>query len=292
MSSRLISPQEVIQARTGIDWSAISDTSGATAALETIEQTNVIDRASAWVARTCRQRLDATTDTETAQLGGTSTQTWVDRYGVLHFKTNYFPIISLTTLRWAVLALNSGALTWNTITASGVQILGDYPRVHRLEDFSQDWTWLAADGAMIQATYVNGWANAFFTSSIAAGSNVAITGLDTTVGFSVGDTPTIYDGSKTEVVTIKSIDSATQLTVTTLANAHDGTTAAIRISEVPMDVNEAVLLACMHFAKEGGTDSWVLGGGRGGTVTKTGKAAAQDPLATAREILKPYTRNR
>src|SRR5579859_4328057 len=100
MTQRLITSSELLEAPTGFSWADISE-NGTTAAIEAIEQANVIDRASSLVRGFLTQDPTATTDTEVARLGSGSVKAWVDTSGWLWFRTNNFPVLSVSSLQWA-----------------------------------------------------------------------------------------------------------------------------------------------------------------------------------------------
>lgn len=284
MSSRLITAQELLQAPTGIDWGTIGESSVA-AALQAIEQSNVIDRASSWVANYCVQKLDATQDLEQSILGGAYTKAWVDQNGFLWYRTDFFPILSVTSMSWGIASAGSAPTQFNALNAANLLTFGEFNRVNRVADFSQDWSYLKRGPGLLKILYVNGYPNMVSTAAIAAGNNVTLT-VDSTLGLttdltSIGSVLTIYDGISTESITVLSITDATHFKAN-VANAH--ATPGVGISCIPADVKEACLLACVHFARERGVEAFVMGGG--GSMSNTNP----NGLAEAEYLLQPYRR--
>ncbi len=289
MTARLITPAELIQAATGIDWATIAETPGASAALQTIEQQNLIDRASGFIANFCHQRLDATTDNEQDIVSGISTKTWIDGNGWLWLRTDYFPVLSVSAMSWAV--LGGGVPTYNALTPANLWIQGGGGfRFNRIADYSQDWRFARIGPLGIKLTYVNGWPNAILNNSVTAGSNKTLN-VDTTLGMTptpgitgIGQTLTIYDGVNTEVVTVQSVTDGANFIVPTLQFAH---AAGVRVSALPADIVEAMVLVCMEFARERGVDAIIMGGGQ-----SSAKGMAEgDALPKAEYILEPFVRH-
>ncbi len=293
MSSRLLTVTELLQAPTGVDWNTIAENAGAASPVQAIEEANVIDRASAWVSAFCQQRLDATTNSETARLARNMAKTWVDRDGWLWFHTDLFPVLSVSAMSWAQAGAGMAPANFTALVTANLQLYGDGGRVNRIADYSQDWSWLRTMTALIELTYVNGYPNAMLAANTPIAGSAVTLQVDTTLGMSatagaVGNTLTIYDGANTEVVTVQSVTDATHVVVTTLAHQHNAAP-QIRVSALPADVNEAMVLACMDFARERGTMAWQMsgGGGEGPSVTRPGTGGA---LEDAEYLLQPYRR--
>lgn len=258
MTQRLITALELQESPTGFSWSDISEL-GTTNAIEAIEQANVIDRASGIVRGYLDQDPTATIDTETARLGSGSVKAWVDNGGWLWFKTDRFPILSLTSLKWATVPAGTGGLTYNALTAANVLIYGEDFRLNRLIDYSQDWTWLRNTPGLIQAVYVNGWPNMALQATIGSiGSQQATvdttTGLTTTAG-AIGNQLTVYDGANTEVITVTSVDDATHFHAV-FANTHTvSATNPVGISALPSDLKQGAIWTCLAIARVRGEDA-------------------------------------
>lgn len=294
MTQRLITSSELLQAPTGFNWADVSENGTATA-IEAIEQANVIDRASAIIRGHLGMDPTPTTDTEVARLGGGSVKAWVDRAGWLWFKTDNFPILSLTSLKWATVPAGSGGLTYTALTAANVQIYGESFRLNRLIDFSQDWTWLRECPGLVQAVYVNGWPNMLLAAAIAAGSSVtcevdSTTGLTATVG-AIGNQLTIYDGANTEVITVASIADTTHFVASSVAHAHDPSATPIGISALPSDIKQACIWTCLGIARTRGTTDLKMDpdGGIQGFTPGAGLDKS-DAWEKAKELLVQYRR--
>lgn len=258
MTQRLITAQELLQAPTAFSWSDVSE-NGTSSGVEFIEQSNVIDRASAVIRGYLDQDPTATTDTEQAILGGGKVKAWADTSGWLWFRTDRFPILSLTSMQWATVPAGSGGLTFNSLTAANVLIYGEDFRLNRLADFSMDWTWLRDTPGIIKVIYVNGWPNMVLQASITSTGSQQAT-VDSTVGLSttagaIGNQLTVYDGANTEVITVTSIDSATQFHAVFASTHAVSATNPIGISALPSDLKQGCIWTCLAIARVRGEDA-------------------------------------
>ncbi len=286
MTSRLITAQELIQAPTGVDWGTIGE-SGIAAAIQAVEQANVIDRASSWIANYCTQRLDCTTDNEESILGGSYTKCWTDKNGYLWYRTDFFPILSISSMSWGQAGAGSAPTAFNQLNVANLLTFGEFNRINRVADFSQNWSGLKWAPGLIKITYVNGYPNMVSTAAFAAGNNINIA-VDSSLGCTItpgaiGNVLTIYDGALTETASVVAVPDATHITLDTVDNAH--ATPGVGISAIPGDVKEAAILACVHFARERGVEAFVMGGAP--SVAGNSKSEA---LAEAEYMLQPYKR--
>lgn len=295
MSTRLVTVNELLQAPTGIDWASINEASTASAA-EIVEQSNIIDRASSWVSNYIYgrdARCDATTDTETARLARNHTKAYVDNDGWLWFRTDMYPILSVSSMQWAVAGAGDSPATYNALTTANLQIYGEGYRTNRIADYSQDWSFLAGYG-LIKTTYVNGWPNATLSATANSSASTTTLTVDTTLGMSavagaIGNTLTIYDGANTEVVTVSSVTDGTHVVVSSLANAHTPSSSnVVGISALPFDIKWGTIMACVHFARERGADAVVMQSS--GNLSMTPKSPRGNALDEAKEYLKPFRR--
>lgn len=263
MTTRLITPDELLEAPTGFDWGSVAESAGATTGTQTAELNRIIDRASNWASRYVYNsqdaRLCASTDTETARIAPGVTKAWVDNTGWLWFRTAFFPILSITQAQWALAPAGTqfSTIQYNALTTANLLDYGEGTRKRRIVDFSQDWTFLRM-GALVNFIYVNGWPNAVLTAPITAGANVNVP-IDDSTGFTatpgtpqIGKVATIFDADKTEQVTVTAVPDATHVTLASVANAH---AAGVGLSAVPPEMKWAVVLACLHFARIRGTDA-------------------------------------
>jgi len=292
MTQRLITALELQESPTGFSWSDISEL-GTTSAIEAIEQANVIDRASGIVRGYLDQDPTATVDTEVARLGSGSVKAWVDTSGWLWFKTDRFPVLSVTSLQWATVPAGAGGLTYNSLNAANVQIYGEDFRLNRLVDFSQDWTWLRNTPGLIKGVYVNGWPNMLLQAGIVAGGAISVP-VDTTTGLStvagaIGNQLTIYDGANTEVITVASIVDATHFTAA-IANAHTpSATNPVGISALPSDMKQGAIWTCLAIARVRGEDA-VQMDSSGNVHGTTGSGFDGDAWAKAEYVLQRFRR--
>ena len=301
MTARLITAQELLEAPTGIDWGSISESGVAGTAA--IEQLNILDTVSAWIANEVEQPLGlhATTQTERGYVGRAAHQgakAFVTSRGALVFRCDTLPICTITTLQFG---FYPGPITYTSIDPTQSTIIrGSYPQVWKIEDYSQDWTTFQFGGSTIsptagaqmevKLTYVSGWPNAILQANATAGSNVSLT-VDSTLGMATApyatgqdnSTLTIYDGVNQEVVTVQSITDTTHVVVNTLAHNHSS---GVRISSMPGDIRQAAIFAAMHLARERGVDALVMGETR--AASKESQPDLPDELA--RILLSPYMR--
>ena len=295
MSTRLITPNELIEAPTGFDWNDVAESVGADSAVEAIEQLRVIDRASAWASSYLFRRpsrIDATTDLETARVARGMTKCWVDRDGWLWFLADIFPVLSVVSMQWALAPAGSGTLTYNALNVANLQLYGEGFRVRRIADLSQDWTWLKATGALVQLQHVNGWPNAVLAGALSSGGSQTAA-VDTTLGMTptpgptgIGATLYIPDGAASETVQVQSVTDSGHVVLASVANAH---AAGVGLTAVPPDIRWAVTLACLHFGRIRGTDSVTFVSGGGGTQ-HTSLKEESDALAEAEALLDDYRR--
>ena len=294
MTTRLITAEELLSAPTGFDWADTAESIGASGAIEAIEQLRVIERASAWASKYCFGnigRLDATTDTETARLVSGMLKAFVDNQGWLWMRTDYFPILSVSSVQWAIATAGVGTPTFNALDVTKLQIYGEGFRLQRIADLSQDWTWLRW-GSLVKWTYVNGWPNAMLSAdmpsqSYPASVNVAVDtslGMTATAG-AIGNSLEIYDGAQSEIVTVTAVPDATHFTASFQYQHFLG----VGISALPSDVKEAVIFACLHFSRQRGTDAVTFVGG-GGAPEPARMAGMSDALAEAEALLDGYRR--
>ena len=292
MATRLITPEELLEAPTGFDWNDVADNVNAGSPLEAIEQLRVIDRASdeacRYIFNSVDARIDATSDTETRRIGGINTNAWVENTGYLVFRTSFFPILAVTALQWAPwpAGVRFGDLQFNALDATKVLVFGEGTRKRRIIDTTMDYTFLRFGGA-VQATYTNGWPNATLTNSVTAGPNVSLP-VDTSVGFApagsgqpqnIGATAAIFDGANTETVTITTVPDGTHVQVATLQFNH---AANVGISAVPPNIKLGVAWAATHFARFRGSDAVTFIGSGGGQKRST--AQPMDAMQEAHDL--------
>lgn len=291
MATRLITPEELLEAPTGFDWADVADNVNAGSPLEAIEQLRVIDRASdeacRYIFNSVDARIDATSDTETRRVGNVNTNAYVDKDSFLVFRTSFFPILAVTAMQWAIwpAGVAFGNLNFIALDPTKVLIFGEGTRKRRIIDSSQDWTMLRG-GAAVQSTYTNGWPNAVLTGPVVAGSSVSLP-VDTSVGFGIptapqgiGLTATIFDGVNTEVVSIPvTPPDATHIVVPTLQFNH---AAGVGISSVPPNLKLGVAWACTHFARFRGSDAVTFIGSSGAQRRQT--AQPMDALQEAHDM--------
>lgn len=292
MSNRLISVDELLQFSSGVDWATVAEDAGASDPRQFIEQSNMIDRASAWAANFCEQPqqgtaaggLHATTQTEIARVNRSphlGCKVWVDRDGFLNFKTDSLPVLSVTASSWSYLTVPQA---FNSIPAANWWIEGQYPQRYHLVESSQDWTFVQQSPCLVSVTYISGWCNAVLTAAAVAGATSL--SVDSSLGAAVGDQLVVFDGAGFEQLTVTAVPDATHLTVSALAHAHQ---VGVPVTEVPYDIRHAVLLAVTWAAKHPRGSEALEMHGVGGSIA--GGLGSGEELAEAENLLLPFRRN-
>lgn len=219
-----ITASEYRSAGTAVDTSALIP--GGTDQQQTVALCRRIIQASQWANEICDQTLAATVDIETRD------RNIVKSSGNIVIPLKYWPVlevqgVSLGYTPASLAAVSDSSNFW----MSGRKILtvptSSYP------------------GASLhsQVTYVNGWGNSILATSTTAGATSLH--LDSTLGFYVGRTYTIYDSENgDENFTVTSVTANTN-TIGTSVLLYDHTlpTApdAISVSGMPPSVKNAVV---------------------------------------------------
>lgn len=305
MSNLLVSPDELLEFASGVDWATVADNASFSDPRQAIEQSRMIARASAWAANFCEQPqrgqqvggLHASTQTETARTLRSAypgCKTWISRDGWLHWRADTLPLLGahlqpcpgILSSQWGYLAV---PVSWVPIPPGNWYVDGQYPQVRHLIEASHDWTWLRQVPALVQVTYTSGWLNAVLTGStgITAGTGVSAL-VDSSLGALAGDVVHIVDGSASEDVVVTSAPDATHLVLARVANAHlPGT----MLTAVPDDIRHAVLLACTWAAKHPrGSAVLEMAGVSEHNAPLSGGLRSDDEMASAENLLEPYVR--
>jgi hypothetical protein len=298
LTTRLITAGELMQAPTAIDWNTLAEDAGSADARQALEQGFLIDSVSSWVGEYCGMPLGlhASSQTEQAPIdraGKFPAKALVDGDGNLHFWADTLPVVSVTSGQWAYLTTNMaytpivpGAALPNVSGASWV-LWGKYPHQREIEIFDQNYEALKHQRAIVQLTYVSGWANAqVVNGTYAAGSNVVFV-VDSTLGMTVGQTLYLFDNAVSETVTVVSIGDATHVTVANTANTHTVTSAsAVTLSAIPYEVKLATIWACAGLARVRGSQAYEMRTDSAGAVAKAG--GEQELIELAEYLLGPY----
>ena len=275
---------EYKQAPTAID---IDDlVGGGDAAINDQELANVIARASSWIDSYCGQVLASTTDTE-------ALRATVDRRGFLKIHPRYWPVTEVVSLSYGTLPTLMASVDisgiWIEPEAIVFPIQGLTTSFLGPIQFSGNYS--ASQEQFVSLTYVNGYANAALSASVAA-TATALPVNDLT-GFTPGMRFEVYDGASTEILTVATTFSVTQgpgnlpLAFAT-SYAHAKT---ISVSALPPSVKQAAIYVTSALLKARGNASMVMQTLTPSQIQTSNPSAAGD-LAAAWEILKPFRRIR
>ena len=275
---------EYKQAPTAID---IDDlVGGGDAAINDQELANVIARASSWIDSYCGQVLASTTDTE-------ALRATVDRRGFLKIHPRYWPVTEVVSLSYGTLPTLMASVDisgiWIEPEAIVFPIQGLTTSFMGPIQFSGNYS--ASQEQFVSLTYVNGYANAALSASVAA--SVTSLPLNDLTGFTPGMRFEVYDGASTEILTVATTFTVAQgpgnlPLASTTAYAHAKT---ISVSALPPSVKQAAIYVTSALLKARGNASMVMQTLTPSQIQTSNPSAAGD-LASAWEILKPFRRIR
>lgn len=310
MSTPYVTPELLLQAPTGVDWSSIPPggiRSGVTPQQNTSEVANICQRATALVDRCCRQPLRATIDTLPLYGPGV-------RVGVPRGRGNQ-PVTLIMT-RWPVLevlsvqyAQNCLPYAWDT-APSGIAVpayppagvygssapaaAGEGGQAVKLAAGYIDWRY-GPGGFAILVQYVNGWPHCGMTEAAELGDEMLsvddCTGWVITPAFpggASGATGTVYDAGNQEVIQVTAASATSGPGTLTLASplayAH---AAGVMVSTMPQTVGWAAILYACDIAMERGATATTISEVPGRAVAQAeGQGGAGTPSSWADAILK------
>lgn len=279
-----ITVAEYKQAPTSVD---VDDfVGGGSLALNDVELSNVITRASSWIDTHCGQVLAATQDTD-------SFRARVSRDGFLRLHTRFFPIIGVVSASYG-----SNPLQMNTIdvtTGFIEQMSVTFPLQSLTSSFmgtlqfSNVYSPLAEQ--FVTITYTNGYANAVLSANSVVGAT-SITVSDRT-GFQPGTRFTVFDGINTEQLTVaSSYTPATGAGTVALASAATlAHTSGVSVSALPAAVKQAAIYMTNVILKSRGNSALVMQGLTPSAIEGTNPNVSND-YAMACDLLKPFRRMR
>jgi hypothetical protein len=285
-STPYLTVAEYKQAPTAIDYdNLVSASSDPT--VQDAELANVIARASSAMDVYCNQILGSTTDIEQQR-----TRLRPDGMIAVHCKN--FPIIELLSFAYGVTP--NDLITYTDPSQGWIEdqsIILPYSTINTSYSsqgplqFGMPAT--PRSPVFCRYTYVNGYP----TTLLAASSSASATTLQlsNTIGIIAGTQMTIYDGSKTENVTVNTVTDATHVTLTVgTLYAHSS---GVSISALPPAVKEAAILMTTAFLKVRGDNSMVMD--VLSSPTRMGGHDTQkisSDMGLAKELLKPFRRIR
>lgn len=285
-STPYLTIDEYKDAPTAIDYTALVVGSLDPAAQDA-ELANVIARASSWIDTYCNQVLGATVETE--QL-----RTRVRPDGTLSIHPRYWPVIALTALSYGsdpnnMTAVPDCSLAW----LEDQQII--YPASQLGSNMSSQgplsFGFPSTIGAQVYTrfTYVNGYANTTIATATAGATSLTVADAD---GITPGLAMKIYDGMKSENVTVASsyvFGSTTVPVNNALAYTHS---AGVSISALPPSVKEAAILVTTAFLKARGDSAMIMSVSNAPGQAVEGSQKLGQDLTMAQDLLKPLRRIR
>lgn len=300
MNTSYLTVDEYKRAPTAIDSSNLDYFSGTSnTQAQDAELANVIARASAWINNYCQQPdgLAASVNSETRPF-------YIGRDGFLRIQPYNFPIIQLQSVQWRLFP----TATWSSIDVSNIQVYdrhfetplwfpflngpalnvsGTYaypvsaPYTPYLDPSTR--ANLEEMQVTVQYTYINGFPNA--TLNVAASEGNTTITLDNVTGILGGTVLTIYDGDKTEYITVSGSPSGNVVTLTSpLLFAHN---AKVAVSAIPADVKQACIMLVNYLLKERGVNSITMEGSQNPIMQKYDDVR---DIEVAKQLLRQYRR--
>lgn len=288
-SSSYLTVAEFKQAPTSIDYDNLV-TGSTDPAVQDAELANVISRASSWIDTYCNQILGATTDTETQRVR-------LRGDGTLAIHPSFNPVVALTNLQWGFRPNPQGLTVYPDCSYAWIEnqsIIVPFAGIS-LAYSSQGPLEFGLPSAprqqlYVQYSYVNGYTNALLNANVSAGAT-SITVTDAS-GIVAGDMLNIYDGSKTERVTVNSsytFGSTTVPLVSALQYAH---TKGIAVSSLPPAIKQATILVTTAFIKQRGDASMTMQVSNIVERSQPDSDNSDGDIAEAKRLLQPYRRIR
>lgn len=304
-----ITPTELINGPTGLDWSSIP-TRNASALAQLAEQTQICWRVTDRIDELAEQVLRATVDTET--------QRGPDFYLTVDMSTQEGKFL---TSRWPILAVLSGQWcysatyppVWTAIAANQFLVDdiqgylgsagpgGSGAGANRIMIAPGNVDWSAGrNGFRVQVMYINGWPNCGITASIAKpngpASGDSTIHVDDICGWgtqAAGIAGKCYDGASTEGIVVTSVTPDTvgansgpgllNLSAA-LGSAH---TLGVRVSSQPATLQQAALNLATAYGRMRGATAVAAQSGR---ATVTAGKSTEELQIEAEEIISKYAR--
>ncbi len=255
--------------------------------VQNAELANVIARASSWIDTYCNQILSSTVDTEQQRIR-------VRPDGTLRFHPDNYPVIALLSFAYGTDPNNltiaqDCSVAWienqeiifpyatisTTYSSQGPLAFG-FPSTPRAETF-------------IRYSYINGYANTMIVTATAGATSLTV---ESGAGFRAGASYKIYDGLRTENVTIAStytFGSTTLPLTSALLYSHNP---GISISGLPPAIKEAAILVTTAMLKVRGDNSMIMNVTTQPSVAIDGSQNIGQDMAMAKELLATYRRIR
>ena len=305
--SPYVSPEMVLQAPTGVDFTSIPPGRLIPASQRTAELSNICQRATALVDEACAQPLRATTDS--VILYGPGVRVGAPRNcgtEPARLILKRWPVLEIVSVQ---VAQNTLPAVWTTVPAGNYAVenpvSGLYGSVaptaaaeggQGILVSSQYVNWAyGANGLAIDVEYINGWPHAGLTAAAAEG-DTALT-VDDCTGWAVtspltgyaGATGTVYDAGAQEVVHVTAASAtAGPGTLTLAAPLQSAHAAGVLVSSLPQSVVWAAILFCASQALTRGATSTTVREVPG--ARQEGGGGASDLAKQACALLAPFKR--
>lgn len=273
---------EFKSAPTGIDFDDL--VIGGNANAQDAELLNAIIRASSWIDQFCNQQLAASTTTDLQKIR-------MGRGGIIQFAPDNSPVIALTALAYGSNPNNlvsvDASLAWIDSYTISYPLGGGY--IGSATSFSSGSA-AAGQFIYIKYSYVNGFPNTVINAQANIG-DVSVT-VKSGTGITAGSSINIYDGMKSEWVTVAStyVFGSTIVPLTSaLLFEHD---AGIAFSAFPAAIKQAAILMTSVFLQVRGDASLTMAVSTNGQMGSSSQNNIQSNIDLAKSLLNSYRRMR
>ncbi len=293
--SPYITPEVLLAAPTGIDWSTIPSLDASPAA-QLAEQTRICWRVTDRIDSYCNQALRATINTET--ILGPHLRLTVTNQGNASALCSRWPVLSIVSANYVprgapattplVIPSNMLSIRHSGLADFGTTIQGAAGAGPAWVDIAPgfiDWS-LGRNGWYLNLTYVNGWPHAGLTAAVVEGATTLE--VDDCTGWA-GARGLIKDGQNMEYVSVTTASTtAGPGTLTLSAPTQYAHSAGVLVSTLPNTVEwAAILFATAEALTRGGTATTIAE--MPGAAVAGGKST-EDLLVEAEAELSPYRR--
>lgn len=201
------------------------------------------------------------------------------------------PIVELLYVQYRI----SPAGPWNSVPLEYIQTYNRYFTIYNLSPASsftlpesygyttpQRMRDIQQIPVIVKYSYVNGYTNTVLSSNCGMGASTLL--LQNITGAYIGQSLTIYDGEKTESVTISAINGNEVTLASPLLFDH---MAGNAISAIPASVKQATILLASYLIKERGAFTIAMG-----ETTASGVVSRRDvnDVTTAKSLLNKYVK--
>lgn len=277
--------QEYKDAPTSIDYNNL--VVGGNQAAQDAELANVILRASSYMNEYFNQNLVADEYTETQRVR-------VNGQGYVPLHPTNAPIVSLSSFQYGTDPNNMIALPdCSTAYFESQQII--IPLSNLGLNYSSQgplgfgFGYAPRQQLFTEYTYVAGYVNTTIVTAVAGATNITV--ADGT-GFMAGQHYRIYDGSKSERVTIASTYTYGSTTIPLTAPLTHNHAAGIAISNLPNALKEACILITTAFIKIRGDNSMTMNLTTQPTINAGNNSRYSGDIAMALDMVNKYRRIR